>query len=25
LRIERTVRDEADNRTIETSLERRLA
>jgi hypothetical protein len=25
LRIERTVRDEADNRSIETSLERRLA
>ena len=25
LRIERTVRDEADNRRIETSLERRLA
>ncbi len=25
LRIERTVRDEADNRAIETSLERKLA
>ena len=25
LRIERTVRDDADNRSIETSLERRLA
>jgi hypothetical protein len=25
MRIERTVRDDADNRSIETSLERRLA